>query len=134
MPQNEKLDSSARIIGWTFAAILLWGTTFAVASRILHHHPASVKLRAAAVIIGVLGFVSWPLATAKLIRAQDEFTRRIHLIALAIAFVATGLFLFTTDLLQRAGFINYVSLMTIWLVMLGAWCLAIMGAEWYYRR
>ncbi len=134
MPQSENRDPSVPTLGWIFGAILLWGTTFAVASRILHHHPVSVKLRAAAVIIGVLGFVSWPLATARLIRAQEEFTRRIHLIALAIAFVATGLFLFTTDLLQRAGFIDYVSLMTIWLVMLGAWCLAIIGAEWYYRR
>jgi hypothetical protein len=134
MTQREKPDPSLRILGLLFGTILLWGATSALAARILHRHPASVTLRAAAVILGVLGFVPWPLATAHLIRMHDEFSRRVHLIALSIAFASTGLFIFTADLLQRAGFIDYFSLMTIWLVMLGTWWLSIMVAEWYYRR
>ncbi len=100
----------------------------------INHSSASAKFRAAGVVIGVVGFLFWQLATAKLVLLHDEFTRRIHLIALAIAFAVTGLFIFTTDLLQRAGFVDYILLRTIWLVMLCTWCLAIIGGEWYYRR
>lgn len=134
MPQVQKRDPGLRILGLVFGTVAVWAITYVVASRMLHHHAATAKFRAAAVIIGVLGFVTWQLATAKIIRRQDEFTRRIHLIALAIAFAATGLFIFTVDLLQRAGFIDYILLRTIWVVMVCTWWLAIMGAEWYYRR
>jgi hypothetical protein len=134
MPQDEKRDPRLRILGLVFGTLAAWAITYVVASRMLHHHAASAKFRAMAVLIGVLGFVFWQLATAKLILLHDEFTRRIHLIALAIAFAATGLFIFTVDLLQRAGFIDFILLRTIWLVMLCIWWIAIMGAEWYYRR
>jgi len=134
MPQDEKRDPSLRILGLMFGTLAVWAITYVVASRMLHRHTASARFRVTAVIIGVLGFVLWQLATAKLIRMHDEFTRRIHLIALAVAFAATGLFIFTTDLLQRAGFIDFISMRSIWLVMLCTWWLAIMGGEWYYRR
>lgn len=134
MPQGEKRDPKLRILGLVFGTLAIWTITYVVASMMLHHHEASGKFRATAVLIGVVGLVLWQLATAKLIRIHDEFTRRIHLIALAIAFAATGLFIFTTDLLQRAGFIDFILMRTIWLVMLCTWWLAIMGAGWYYRR
>ena len=38
------------------------------------------------------------------------------------------------DLLQRAGFVDFILLRTILLVMLGTWALATLGGEWYYRR
>jgi hypothetical protein len=134
MPQDEKRDPRLRILGLVFGTLALWAITYVVTSRMLHHHATTAKFRAAAVIIGVLGFVTWQSATAKIIDLQDEFTRRIHLIAVAIAFAATALFIFTVDLLQRAGFIDYILLRTVWVVMLCIWWLAIMGAEWYYRR
>jgi hypothetical protein len=134
MSQSEKRDPSVRALGLMVGAVALWGTTYAVAARILHHPGASAKLRAAAVVIATLGFIPYPLATAKLIRMHYEFTRRVHLIALAIAFVATALFIFVADLLWRAGFVDYVSLMTIWLVMLGVWWVALAGTSWYYLR
>ena len=133
MRQDEKRDPGLRILGFMFGAVSLWGTTYFAASRMIDHSFASAKFRAAGVI-GVLGFLFWQLATAKLILLHDEFTRRIHLIALAIVFAAAWLFIFTTDLLQRAGFIHFVQLRTIWLFMLVIWVLAILGGEWYYRR
>jgi hypothetical protein len=134
MPQNDKSDSGPRVLGLIVGAIAVWATTYTIASSMLHYSPASAKFRVAAVVIGILGFVVCLGATAKLIRLHDEFTRRIHLIALAVAFAATALFIFTTDLLQRAGFIDFILLRTIWMVMLGTWGLAILGGEWYYRR
>jgi hypothetical protein len=134
MPQDDKRDSGLRILALMFGALAVWAISYAIASGMLHHYPASARYRAAAVVIGVIGFVVWQLATAKLIGLHDEFTRRIHLIAFAIAFAVTGLFIFTTDLLQRAGFVDYIRLRTIWVVMLCAWWLALIGAQWYYRR
>jgi hypothetical protein len=134
MLQVDKRNSGTRVLGPIVGAISVRATTYTVASVILRHSPASTKFRAAAVVIGILGFVVCLWATAKLIRLHDEFTRRIHLIAPAVAFAATALFIFTTDLLQRAGFIDFILLRTIWMVMLGTWGLAILGGEWYYRR
>jgi hypothetical protein len=134
MRQDEKRDPGLRFLGLIFGAVALWGASYVTASRMINHSSASAKFRVAGVVIGVLGFLFWQLVTAKLILLHDEFTRRIHLIALAIAFAATWLFVFTTDLLQRAGFIHFVLLRTIWLVMLATWGLAIWGGEWYYRR
>ena len=134
MPQDEKPNPWLRILALMFGAVAIWAASYVIASRMLHRQSATATVRAIAVIIGVLGFVTWQLVTAKLIRMHDEFTRRVHLIAVAIAFAVTGLFIFTVDLLQRAGFIDYILLRTIWAVMLCTWWLAIMGAEWYYRR
>jgi hypothetical protein len=130
--QTEKRDPNQLMLGLVYGAVVLLATSY-FATRMLHH-PVSPQLRVAGVAIGVLGFVAWQLVTARLLLLHDEFTRQIYLIAFAIAFGVTGLFIWTVSLLQRAGFIDYVSMMTVFMVMSGAWCLAIVGASWYYRR
>lgn len=134
MPQNEKHNSGLRALGLTLGSVALWAVTSVVAIKIIKHNPGNTGLRAMAVVLGVLGFIPWQLAVFKLIRAYDEFTRRVYLIAFSVAFAATGLFVIACDLLQRAGFIDYVSLMTIWLVMVGTWAVALGATECYYRR
>jgi predicted CDP-diglyceride synthetase/phosphatidate cytidylyltransferase len=133
MSSAEKRDPNRLKLGFIYGALVLWVFSF-LAVRMLHHYPTNTKFRLAAVIIGVLGILVWQLVTAKLILLHDEFTRQIYLIAFAIAFAVTALFIWTVGLLQRAGFIDYVSMMTVFMVMSAAWCLAILGAEWYYRR
>lgn len=68
-----------------------------------------------------------------MIRLQSEFERRIHLVALAIAFVADIFFIFTANMLQLAGFLDRLSLQTIWLVMFFTWFAAMYATSWYYR-
>ncbi len=133
MPQDEKRDPGLRILGQVFGSIALWGVAEAIAFGTLRHHPKSLTIRIAAVAIGLIGFVPWQLATAKVIRKQDEFTLRIHLVALAVAFAVTNLLVFAANLLQFAGFIDYVPLMLIWFGMMLIWWLAIMITAWYYR-
>ena len=134
MARTEKSESGLRVLVVMFGSLALFGVTYVVASNMLNRHHASVGFRAVAIIIGILGFVLWQAATARLILMKDEFTRRIHLIAVAFAFAAVGLFIFTADLMQRAGFIDYILLRTIWLVMSVAWSFALIGTGWYYRR
>lgn len=131
--EGKKVAPGAKVLGRVFLSIFLWVGTFAIAARILRHHPTNVWIRVGCVLIAVLGFLSWPASVLKLIRTLSEFERRIQLVALAIAFVATALFIFTVNMLQLAGFIDWISLQTIWLVMFMTWFAALMGTTWYYR-
>jgi hypothetical protein len=133
MADQEKRNPALRNMGQLFGAIALSCIATAIVFGTLHHHPKSLTIRAGAVAIGLLGFIPWQLATAKSIRLQDEFTLRIHLIALGIAFAVTNTLVFAANLLVFAGFIDYVPLMYIWFGMFIIWWLAIMMTARYYR-
>jgi len=131
--EEKKLDPSVRRLFRELGVVAFWGVTYASAIQILKHHPQTVWLRGAAVALAIAGFATWLVFTARAIRSENEFTRRIHLVALSIAFAVTALFLFVSDMLQRAGFLDYVSLMTIFMVMLASWWISIVIAMRYYR-
>lgn len=133
MSEGKKIAPGAKVLGRVMLSVILWAGTFVIAVRILRHHPANLWIRVGSVLMAVLGFLTWPASLAKLIRVQGEFERRIHLVALAIAFVADVLFIFTANMLQLAGFIDYLTLHTIWLVMFLTWFAALLGTSWYYR-
>lgn len=133
MPDNKQQNSDLRALKWTVAALGAWGVGYIAALKILKHHPHSTFVRGGAVALAVFGFLSWLGWMAKALRKSNEFTRQIHLVATAFAFAATAIFIFVCDMLQRAAFIGYVTLMTIWVFMMGAWLLAMMLAPLYYR-
>lgn len=133
MKNSEQQDTGLRALKRATLVILAWATSYMLALRILRHHPVSAWVRGGAVALAVCGFLLWLAGSAKAIRAQNEFTRQIHLVALASAFGATAVFIFVCDVLQRAGFIDYISLMTIFMVMIGTWLLAVALASLYYR-
>jgi hypothetical protein len=127
-------DTGVRALALSFGSIALWVLTTIVSYTLLRHYPNGVRARALAVAIGLMGYIPWQVIVIWLIRHYDEYTRRLYLISFSIAFGATGFFIIACNLLQRAGFIDYVSLMTIWMVMIGTWALALAGAQWYYCR
>lgn len=136
MPDNndsKQQNSDLRALRWTVAALSAWGVGYVVALKILKHHPHSAWVRGGAVALAVFGFLSWLGWMAKAMRISNEFTRRVHLVATAFAFAATAIFIFVCDMLQRAAFIDYITLMSIWVFMVGAWLIAIMLASVYYR-
>jgi hypothetical protein len=133
MSEKKKVAPSAKVLGRVVLSVILWAGTFVIAVKILRHHPANLGIRIGAVLLAVLGFLTWPASLAKLIRMQSEFERRIHLVALGIAFIADALFIFTSNMLQLAGFLDWLSLQTIWLVMFFTWFAAVLGTSWYYR-
>jgi hypothetical protein len=130
---SERPDSGLRRLALIVGAFVLWFATYVVATRLLHRHPESAVVRGTLAALGVFGFVPWLMAIARLIQSQDEFERRIHLVALAVAFGATALFIFAADFLQRAGFVDYVLLRTIWMAMIVLWWIAIMVVSRFYR-
>jgi hypothetical protein len=104
-----------------------------IASRVLSGEPESAVLRGAMVALAVSGVLPWIWVLARVIRAQDEFSRRLHLVALAIAFGATGFLVFTAMFLQQAGFVDYVSLPAMLGTMMVTWWLSIVVTTRYYR-
>jgi len=133
MPDNKQQTSDLRALRWTAFALTAWAVGYVASLKILKHHPHSAWVRGGAVALAVFGFLSWLGWMAKAMRMANEFTRQIHLVATAFAFAATAIFIFVCDMLQRAGFIDYVALMTIWLVMVGSWLVALMLSSLYYR-
>ena len=85
------------------------------------------------VALGVGGFLSWIVSVARLVMTQDEFSQRIHLVAIALTCAATAVLLMLGDLLQTAGFLGSVPLQGIWMAMGVLWWLAIVVATWFYR-
>lgn len=121
------------MIGRIAASLAVWLVSLVAANWILASEPQSAAVRGAAVVLGLAGFLPWIWMASRAIVAQDEFTRRIHFIALAWAFAATGIFLLAADLMVRARFMDYLSLMTIWMFMIVAWWVSLMLTTRYYR-
>ena len=115
------LDPSARLAVTVVLSLVVWFGSLIVATLVLNREPASRWLRGAMVLLAVLGFAAWMWSSFAAIRAQDEFTQRLHLIALAAAFAVNGLAAFAADFMQRAGFVDYVPATSIWMVMVLTW-------------
>ena len=129
----DRLDPSVVRLGKIFSSVALWAVTYVIANGLLHRESATPAVRAAAVAIGITGLLPWVWVAARSIASQDEFTRRIHYVALSCTFAATGVFLFTVDLLTQAHFIDYLSYTHIWMFMVSAWLLSVVVTTRYYR-
>ena len=125
--------SQVQLLGRLAASLALWAGSLIVAYRILHDPSRDVAVRAGAVALAVAGILPWIWMVARAIVAEDEFTRRIHFVAIAWAFAAAGVFVVGADLMLRAHFIAYVSPMLIWQFMIGVWWVSLMLTARYYR-
>ena len=117
-----KPDPAVRLWSSVVGSLLMWVVSLAAATLVLSLHPRSVALRAAMALLAVSGF-----------GAQDEFTQRLHLIAIAGSFAVTGLLAFAADFLQRAGFIGQVPVGPLWIVMVLTWWLSMALTRRRYR-
>jgi len=131
--KDQQLDPSVSRLAKMFISLAVWAVTYVTALSLLTRGNPSARIRAAAVVVGVGGLLPWIWMVARSIAAEDEFTRRIHYIALSCTFAATGVFLFTVDLLTRAQFIGHLSYMHVWMFMVTAWLLSIVLTTRYYR-
>ena len=131
--EKNKQPAGLRILAQVAAGFLIWFITLFIATRTLHTHPSSLALRIAMVAVGVGGFLPWLVSISRLIMAQDEFSVRVHLVAIAMTCATTAVLLLTGDYLQMAGFLGYVPLQRIWMAMGVVWWLWIVIASRYYR-
>ena len=131
-PTNN-VDPDIRLLGQAGAGILFWAASFVVAVRVLDRHPQSAAVRVLLVGLGALGCVAGAWTLRRLIVTRDEYSRRVHIAALALAFAVSVVALFVTDLMQRAGFVSYVPLEWTWIGMMVIWWPSIVVVDRYYR-
>ena len=130
---TSKVNPVLRLLGQAGAGLLFWMATFVSAARMLERHPESPAVRGLLVALGALGCVVCAWTLRRLIVNQDEYSRRVHISALALAFAISAVALFITDLMQRAGFVSYVPLEWMWIGMIVIWWPCIFVADRYYR-
>ena len=128
-----KASSHLRAFGWLAGTFVLWIVAMSVARRLLDHDPPAAPLRAVIVAVAIGGFLAFAMAMVRFIRTLDEFSRRVQVTAVAVAFVVTAAAILAADLLQSAGFLGYVPLDAIWMLMLVVWWLSMIAVSRYYR-
>ena len=134
MPRSKGLaEQGPRLLFLVVATLLLWFASMSAVGLLLGDEPRSVAVRVAAVVIGVAGLLPWMWVVSLTIRAQDEYKQRIHLVALGVAFAATGVFVVTADLLVRAALIDDPPLSWIVMWMAAAWGVSIAIVARLYR-
>ena len=125
--------SNLREAGWVALAFLFWIAATTLARQVLDRDPAGVLARAGTVAVAIAGFVAFAATLVRFIRTLDEFSRRVQLVAAAVAFIVTITAIVAADLLQAAHFLGYLPLDEIWVFMLVAWCVSMFAVAWYYR-
>jgi hypothetical protein len=85
------------------------------------------------VAVAIGGFIAFVATLVRFVRTLDESSRRVQLVAAAVAFIVIITAVVVADLLQAAHFLGYVPLDEVWVFMLVAWCLSMFAVAWYYR-
>jgi len=94
----------------------------------------SASARAAGVVIASLGWVPMTLVIIAIVRAGDEFQRRLHLVALGFSFGVAMLMISTLGWLVRAGFVDYPNLNLLWAAIAAVWVVSLFLVKRYYER
>src|SRR3954469_19374804 len=128
-----KVASNVRLKRQAAVTAALWAGTFVFTKGDWLRPPAPLPARIAFVAIGIGGFVPMLFVYAKSIRMQDEFTQRIHLIALAITFAVMALISYAADIFAEAGFIAHVPGGGVWALMVGVWFICMLVTPRFYR-
>ena len=85
-------------------------------------------------VLASCGWIPMTLVLIAVIRAGDEFQRRLHLVALGFAFAAAMLLISVLAALVRAGFIDYPDLMLLWSAIAGIWVVCLIAVKSHYER
>lgn len=102
------------------------------AASIVDNSDASWRI--AGVILGVAAWIPLIVLIAWIIRAGDEFIRRIHLVTLSISFAIGLIIISLIDWLQRADFVRDVPLAVVWVTIAGVWVVTLFSVKHYYER
>ena len=85
-------------------------------------------------LLASCGWIPMTLFLIAVIRAGDEFQRRLHLVALGFAFAGAMLLISVLAALVRAGFIHYPDLMLVWTAIAALWLVCLIAVKSYYER
>jgi hypothetical protein len=106
-------------------------TLVGVALALTMPRTPAVRLALAGIGGGVMGWCI--VVTVAAIRRLDELQQRIHLIAIAIAFAATGVVASMRRFFELLGVTEYPSGVGLWLFMFIVWNVALVVLHRRYR-
>src|SRR6186713_1928264 len=129
---EQKTDPQIRLIRQSAITSGLWAVTFVATKNESFGHPDSPAMRLALIVVGVGGFLPVIFLYAKSIRMQDEFSQRIHYIALSIAFAFIAALSYVIDLLTQAGVIPQVPSTGLWALMVFVWFITMIVTPRFY--
>lgn len=130
---GSKPDPNLRFLAQMALTTTLWAATFYVTKADWLTAATGVAARAALVVVGFGGFVPVVFLYAKSIRLQDEFSQRVHLVALAIAFAVLAVISYGVDLLHQAHFIAQPPSTGLWALMVAVWFVSMLITPRFYR-
>ena len=90
--------------------------------------------RVAGAVVGTLTWLPMMIMIWLIIRAGDEFSRRVHLLAISLAFGGAMLLLMAAHWFTAAKLVDYVSYMELWIVIGIMWLVSMFIAKRYYER
>jgi hypothetical protein len=100
--------------------------------------PANARFRSAVrvggVVVGTAAGVPLIAVSTIIIRASDEFVRRIHLVALALAFVSALMLLSLLGWLVDARFMRAPDLKVLWLAFAVLWAIWLFVVKIHFER
>jgi hypothetical protein len=132
MTLNDQFRRNVRLFYAWLASMVLMGGSPLLALWLIDR--GSLASRLTAVVVGSLGPIPWMWFIVSIIRRGDEFQRRMHLVAVAIAAVAGVIILAALNWLERAGFVGRPDLFLVWTGFLVLWVIALLATKRYYER
>lgn len=94
----------------------------------------SALVRAAAVLLGTAAWLPMLIVVLTIIRVGDEYHRRLHLAAGAVAFVATLLLILPLSWLVEAGFLQTPSLHLLFVSSMVLWGVSLLVVKRRFER
>ncbi len=133
MPEpNARFRQNVRGFYMWLGSMVILGAAPLIARSLAEQE--SLGARIAAVVVGGGGSLPWMFLIFVIVRRGDEFFRRMHLIALSIAFFAALLVISTLAWLVKAGFVDDPDLFIVWGLLLVIWVIALLATKRHFER
>lgn len=113
------------------SAMLGYAVVLVIAVTLINAHP-DAPWRYAVACAPIIPVIFAVLAFVRFLSRLDELAQRIHLVALAVAFGATGLATFTYGFLENVG-LPHIPYVWIFPFMIAAWGIAAAIASRRYQ-
>jgi len=132
MEANRRLRRAVRSFYLWLGSLAILGVSPLIADSLIDRGDA--LSRTGGVLIGIAGSLPWMWAVYLMVRQGDELARRIHLVAMAAAFVGGLILMYALHWLTEARFIHPPRFLIVWLALLVLWLVSAIVTKRYFER
>lgn len=131
-PSDHRFRRAVRAF-YAWVGSLVFAGLAPIAAGILLH-TGTLAGRIAGVVLGSIGWLPLAWIIAAIIRAGDEFHRRLYLVSLSVAFGASLVALTMLDWAVRAEFIHRPALSVLWITFALLWLVSLFVCKYQFER